>query len=84
MLEDSVVHVLRLAFLLALKLSAPVLLSGIVVGLAVSIVQAVTSIQDQTLAFVPKIVAMVVAAAVLVPWMLLEWMRFASEMFLLR
>ena len=56
-----------LALLLALLLASPMLLFGLVAGLAISIFQAVTQIQEQTLSFIPKIVAMVAAAIALAP-----------------
>ncbi|MVO99145.1 MULTISPECIES: flagellar biosynthesis protein FliQ [Paenibacillus] len=53
-----------------LKASAPILIIALVVGLAISIFQATTQIQEQTLAFVPKIVAVLLAVLVFGPWML--------------
>lgn len=53
-----------------LKVSAPMLILGLVVGLAVSIFQATTQIQEQTLAFVPKIVAVMLALLLFGPWIL--------------
>jgi flagellar biosynthetic protein FliQ len=80
-MEMDVVDVLREAFLLMLMLSAPVLAVGLVVGLIVSIMQAVTQIQEQTLVFVPKILAMVAATVLLLSWMAVKLMEFSSEMF---
>ena len=56
------------ALFMALLISAPMLLIGLVVGVFVSLLQAVTQIQEQTLSFIPKIVSMVVAAILLMPW----------------
>ena len=67
--------------LVALLLSAPVLAVGLVVGLVVSILQAVTQIQEQTLVFVPKILAMVAATVLLLSWMSVKLMEFSTEMF---
>ncbi|WP_458119165.1 flagellar biosynthesis protein FliQ [Paenibacillus sp. Z6-24] len=53
-----------------LKISAPMLILGLVVGLVVSIFQATTQIQEQTLAFVPKIVAVMLALLLFGPWIL--------------
>jgi flagellar biosynthetic protein FliQ len=53
-----------------LLISAPMLLMGLVVGLAISIFQAVTQIQEMTLVFVPKIVAVLIALIISLPWML--------------
>ena len=71
----------RSAFLLALTLSAPILAVGLVVGLTISIVQAVTQLQEQTLTFVPKIAAMVVAASLFIPWIALRLLEYAVKMF---
>ena len=71
----------REAFLLMLTVSAPILAVGLVVGLVVSIVQAVTQIQEQTLVFVPKIVAMVATTVLLLSWITMKIMEFSVEMF---
>ncbi len=60
----------REALTVALKLSVPLLAVGLVVGLSVSVIQAVTQIQEQTLSFIPKILAVVGTLIVLMPWML--------------
>jgi flagellar biosynthetic protein FliQ len=65
-----VVEAGRRALFIALELSAPILAVGMLVGLVVSAVQAATQIQDQTLSFVPKIIAMAAAAFLLLPWLL--------------
>ncbi|GEO24823.1 flagellar biosynthetic protein FliQ [Alicyclobacillus acidoterrestris] len=64
---------------LVVKLTAPVLLLGLAVGLLISIFQATTQIQEQTLAFVPKIVAVMVALLVFGPWMLTNLTDFTSN-----
>ena len=58
----------RAAFQMALMTAAPILAIGLMVGLIISLVQAVTQLQEQTLTFVPKIAAMVVAAMYFIPW----------------
>ena len=60
----------REALMVALKLSVPLLAVGLLVGLSVSIIQAVTQIQEQTLSFIPKILAVVGTLILLMPWML--------------
>jgi flagellar biosynthetic protein FliQ len=65
---------------LILILSAPILASGLIVGLAISILQAVTSIQEQTLAFVPKIVVVFVALIVFLPWMMRTMLSFTTSL----
>ncbi|MCC6951179.1 MAG: flagellar biosynthesis protein FliQ [Phycisphaerales bacterium] len=79
--DESAVELVREALIITLKIAAPILLAGLVVGLVVSLLQSVTSIQDQTLSFVPKIVVMVVAAALLIPWVAQRLVDYASELF---
>ena len=59
----------REALMLTLLISAPILGIGLLVGLVISLLQAVTQVQEQTLAFVPKIIAMVLVAVLLIGWM---------------
>ena len=66
---------------IALMISLPLLSVGLVVGVLVSIIQAVTQVQEMTLTFVPKIVAMVLAAAFFLPWIMDKLMNFATTMF---
>jgi flagellar biosynthetic protein FliQ len=61
-----------------LKISAPILILGLVVGLIVSVLQATTQIQEQSLSFIPKILAVVVALAVFGPWMLTVMLDFTN------
>ncbi len=79
--DATSVELVRTALIITLKIAAPILLAGITVGLVVSLLQSVTSIQDQTLAFVPKIVVMVVAAAVLLPWIAHRLVEYAASLF---
>jgi len=83
MVEAGSLDMVRVALLTALKIAAPILGAGILVGLIVSIFQSVTSIQDQTLTFVPKIVVMVLVAALLLPWIAVMLMDFAVSIFTL-
>lgn len=78
---DQASDLIREAFILALVVAAPLLLIGLVVGLIVSLFQAVTQIQEQTLVFVPKIVAMVVVAILVMPWIAGQLMDYAALMF---
>lgn len=70
----------RNAFSMALMSSAPILLVGLTVGLMISLFQAVTQLQEQTLTFGPKIAAMVIAAAVFIPWIANRMLAFTHEM----
>jgi flagellar biosynthetic protein FliQ len=71
----------REAFSLALMTSAPILLIGLGVGLVISLFQAVTQLQEQTLVFVPKIAAMVVAAWFFIPWIATRMLGYCQDMF---
>ncbi|MBS3734458.1 MAG: flagellar biosynthesis protein FliQ [Phycisphaerae bacterium] len=71
----------RQAVMLTLLLGAPVLGTGLVVALIVSVLQSVTQVQEQTLSFVPKIVAMLLAAVACGAWMLTRLTEFARAMF---
>ncbi|PWB82187.1 MAG: flagellar biosynthetic protein FliQ [Candidatus Methylomirabilota bacterium] len=68
------------ALQLILLLSAPILAAGLVVGLLVSILQAVTSIQEATLAFVPKIVVVFLALILFLPWMMRTMLAFTTSL----
>ena len=78
---DLATELIRRTLLLVLLLSAPILAAGLIVGIVVSLLQAVTQIQEQTLSFIPKIVAMVVVAIVTLPWMSQHLLDFAREVF---
>ena len=80
MIQDPV-DVARLALMQALIIAVPILGSGLVVGLFISLFQAVTQIQEQTLTFVPKIVVMLLGAMVLLSWISVRMIDFAVEMF---
>lgn len=71
----------RRAVMLVLIVGAPVLLTALAVGLIVALLQAVTQVQEQTLSFVPKIVATLLAVALLGSWMLDKLIEFSREMF---
>jgi flagellar biosynthetic protein FliQ len=81
MLTDQLVDVTRQTLMVMLVLSIPVLVAGLAIGLVVSVMQAVTQIQEQTLSFVPKIIGMVLVAIIAMPWMLAKLMTFSAEMF---
>lgn len=81
--DESGVYLVRDTLILAMTVVAPILLAGIVIGLVISIVQTITSIQDQSLSMVPKIVVMIAVAVALLPWMTLKLVEYAREVFLL-
>jgi flagellar biosynthetic protein FliQ len=72
----------RTALWAALTLSLPLLAVGLIVGLAVSLLQAVTQIQEQTLSFVPKILAIAGTLLVLMPWMLRVLVDYTHDVFM--
>ncbi|MCM1126690.1 MAG: flagellar biosynthesis protein FliQ [Lachnospiraceae bacterium] len=80
MTVDEVTAIASTALYLVIKVAAPVLLVSLVVGLLISIFQTVTSIQEQTLTFVPKILAVFFALIVLGNWMLTEMSGFMVEL----
>ena len=76
-----VVDLARNAIMLALLIAGPMLLVALLVGLTVSILQAVTQIQEQTLAFVPKLVGVSVVFLLALPWMMQLLVRYTTELF---
>lgn len=76
-----VLHLGQQALTVALLVSAPILGLGMLVGIFVSILQATTQIQEQTLTFVPKIIAVMVAIIVFGPWMLNIILQFTFDLF---
>lgn len=81
MISDAqTIDLVRQTLLITLKIAAPILIAGIVVGLIISIFQSVTSIQEQTLTFVPKIFAMILVAVLLIPWIVARLLDFTTEM----
>ena len=69
------------ALLLTLMVSAPMLLAGLVVGVLVSLLQAVTQIQEMTLTFIPKILAVSLALYLFLPWMLTALVDYTRRVF---
>lgn len=80
MTVDEVTAIASSALYLVVKVAAPVLLVSLVVGLLISIFQTVTSIQEQTLTFVPKIIAVFLSLILLGNWMLSELSGFMVEL----
>ena len=81
MTPELVVQLARRSFEATLLLSAPLLIFSLVVGLAISIFQAVTSINEATLSFAPKIVAVMVAMIIFFPWMMTYMSDFTREIY---
>lgn len=82
MSDDSLLLV-RETLMMTLRIAAPILGAGVLVGLTVSVAQSITSIQDQSLSFVPKIFVMVIVAALLIPWIATKLIEYAAFLFTL-
>lgn len=81
MTPELVVQLARRSFEATLMLAAPLLIASLVIGLIVSIFQAVTSINEATLAFAPKIVAVMVAMIIFFPWMMSYMSDYTREIY---
>ena len=79
MSPQDAIDIARRAILITLLLSSPMLGFGLIVGLLISILQAVTQINEMTLTFIPKIIAVVVALALFLPWIMQIIMNFTIE-----
>jgi flagellar biosynthesis protein FliQ len=79
--QDTVVNLASQAMGLGLKVAGPLLLAALVVGVLVSVFQAVTQIQEQSLSLVPKIVAVAVVIVVLGPWMLGQLVSYTAALY---
>ena len=80
MTTDTVVDLTTAAVEIALKVGLPLLLVGLAVGLVISVFQAITQIQEQTLTFIPKILATVAVLVIGGPWMLDQLLTYTSDL----
>jgi len=80
-MESDAVELVRATLMEALVLALPILGAGLLVGLVISLFQAVTQIQEQTLTFVPKIIVMLLVAVALLSWLTMRMIEFATAMF---
>ena len=71
----------REAIAMTLLIGSPVLLAGMLVGLVIGLLQAITQIQEQTVAFVPKLVAMVLVLSLALPWLISQLVEYTHELF---
>ncbi|MEQ8769940.1 MAG: flagellar biosynthetic protein FliQ [Phycisphaerales bacterium] len=78
--DETIVQTVREVLIVVLKIAGPMLIAGMAIGLVISLIQSVTSIQDQTLTFVPKIVGMVGVAILLLPWIVMRLVEFSAQM----
>ena len=84
MTPETVVQLIRQTLMTTFWLAAPLLAIGFVAGLVISLVQAVTQIQEQTLTFVPKIFAMGLAVIFVMPWMFQRLIDYARTLFMMQ
>lgn len=80
--QDTVVNLATQAMTLAFEVAGPILLVGLAIGLAVSLFQAVTQIQEQSLSFIPKIIGLAVLIVVLGPWMMDKLVNYAVSLYM--
>ena len=80
--SDTAIHLTSQAMMMALKISGPFLIAGLIVGLVVSVFQAVTSIQEQSLAFIPKILVTGAVIALGGPWMLDQMVSYTRDLYM--
>jgi flagellar biosynthesis protein FliQ len=79
--QDTVVNLASQAMSLSLKIAGPLLLAALVIGLVVSIFQAVTQIQEQSLSLIPKIAGVAVVIILLGPWMLGQLVAYTTALY---
>ena len=80
MSQAMAADLIRQALLMSLELGLPLLAVGFVVGIVVSLIQIVTSIQDASFSSVPRLAAFLVATIALLPWMFGRWMDYATKL----
>lgn len=78
--DESSIQLIRDALMVTLKIATPLLVVGMIIGLIISLFQSITSIQDQTLTFVPKIIGVILIAILLLPWIIGRILMFTFEM----
>ena len=79
MRDFEAIDLVREMLIVALTLSTPILAVGMIAGLAIGLIQALTQIQDQTVSFVPKLMAMVATMIVCLPWLLTQMLDFTRN-----
>lgn len=78
---DAVMDIGQAALLLGAKLCAPLLLTALVVGFTISLLQSITQVQEMTISFVPKLIAVGIALLVCGHWMITELVAFTNDLF---
>lgn len=80
MTDAMVLHLLHQMLMVSLKVCGPVLMTALVVGVGISILQAATQVQEMTLTYVPKMIAVAAVVALLGPWMLHTMVQFSAHL----
>jgi flagellar biosynthetic protein FliQ len=80
--QDTVISLATQAMTLGVEVVGPIMLVGLAIGLIVSVFQAVTSIQEQSLSFIPKIIGAAAVIVILGPWMLGQLVQYAQNLYL--
>jgi flagellar biosynthesis protein FliQ len=78
--SQTVIDIGREAIWNMLLIGAPVLVAGMAVGLLIGLLQALTQIQEQTVAFVPKLIAMVLVLSLTLPWLIARMVQYSHEL----
>jgi flagellar biosynthetic protein FliQ len=81
MTPNEAIDLVRDAILMSLIVAAPLLLIGMVVGLGIGLIQALTQIQDQTVSTVPKLVAMTIAIIICLPWLTDRMLEYSRNLY---
>ncbi len=81
MTPDMVVSLAREALIVMLLVSAPMLLSGLLIGLIISILQAITQVHEMTLTFIPKIIAVALSLLIFLPWIISKMVDFTNHLY---
>ena len=76
----EVIEIAREAIFVLLKIGVPIMMIALIVGLAVSLFQALTQIQEQTVAFVPKIIVMLLVLSVSLPWLIARMLQYTTNL----
>jgi flagellar biosynthesis protein FliQ len=80
MTSQDAIDLVRNAIIMSLLMGAPLLIVGMVVGMFISLIQALTQIQDQTVSTVPKLLAMIVATLITLPWLTDRMIEYSREL----
>ncbi|UCD17097.1 MAG: flagellar biosynthesis protein FliQ [Candidatus Zixiibacteriota bacterium] len=81
MTAELVISLGREAIMMMLMVSAPMLISGLLIGLIISIFQAITQVHEMTLTFIPKIAAVAIALLIFLPWIVSMMVSFTSRLY---